>query len=258
MRLFRCQDRSRTLTVAAFDVRDDHLVDGFALDDAYNRFEACDYGLNGAPWALWAVDYEGNVVCADMLYERDLIPSELAPLVVAKRKAGWGHGHMTYADPSVWHRTGARDKWGAPRMLADEFTDHGVVLTPANNDPRAGLMRLRELLKLDPGHVFPPWHPRTGEMGAQRIFFARGACDRLIAELRAAPFQPLNKRDGGEIVDPEWESRHGHAAAMCRYAVMTRPAPSKEPEQPLDDPRAEWLRQYERALDDPKWRVQLT
>jgi hypothetical protein len=41
--------------------------------------------------------------------------------------------------------------------------------------------------------------------------------------------QPTDKRDGGEIVDPAWESRHGHAAAMCRYAVMTRPAPSKEP-----------------------------
>jgi hypothetical protein len=35
-------------------------------------------------------------------------------------------------------------------MLADEFTDNGVPLEPANNDPRAGMIRLRELLKRSP------------------------------------------------------------------------------------------------------------
>lgn len=220
----------------AFTVGDDHLIDSFRLDDSFERFEAADYGLNGAPWALVAVDYEGNLIFADMLYERGLIPSELAPLVLAQRAAGWGDGNTAWIDPSIWHRTGAANKWGRPAMLADEFTDNGVTVSRANNDPRAGLIRIRELLKLDPKHPFPSWHPRAGETGAPRVFFHRVACAPVVEELRAAPLQPTDKPSGGEIVDPQWESRHGHAVAMCRYAVMTRPGPSEEPERPPQTP----------------------
>jgi hypothetical protein len=63
---------------AAFDIRDEHLISDFRLQDAMERFEAADYGLNGAPWCLWPVDYEGNLVAFDMLYARELLPSQLA------------------------------------------------------------------------------------------------------------------------------------------------------------------------------------
>lgn len=235
---------------AAFTITDAHLIDDFPLADSFERFEAADYGLNGAPWALCPVDYEGNVVFYDMLYVSDVLPSDLAQLVVEKRKAEWGQGHRAYMDPSIWHRTGQRNKWGAPAMLADEFTDNGVPILPANNDPRAGLIRLRELLALDPDHPFPNWHPRSGELGAPRLFFRRSTCRQLIDELMAAPLQPIDKADGGEKIDPAWESRHGHSVAMARYAGMTRPKPSKVPETPLADPRAEMLRQYVKQRDE--------
>lgn len=232
----------------AYRVSDDHLVDGFVLNDSIERFEACDYGLNGAPWALIAVDYEGNLVFTDMLYEQGLLPSQLAPLIVEKRKAGWGFGHDAYADPSIWHRTGGVNRWGAPAVLADEFADNGVPLQRANNDPRAGLIRLRELLRCDADHPFPTWHPRKGEPGGPRVFFVRGTVAMLVQELQDAPLLPVDRLDGGEKVDPEWESRHGHAAAMARYAVMTRPAPSTAPPPPgPSDPReAAVLEMFER------------
>ena len=237
---------------AAFHVGDDHLIDTFPMVDAHDRFEACDYGLNGAPWALVAVDYEGNLIFDDMLYERELLPSQLAPLVTMKRKLGWGFGHPCYADPSIWHRTGTVNKWGQPAVLADEFTEAGVPVSRANNDPRAGLIRLRELLRTDTPHPFPTWHPRAGEPGGPRVFFHRSRCAALVEELQSAPLQASDKRDGGEIVDPEWESRHGHAVAMCRYAVMTRPMSSVEPPQydeivdPDAERRAAIVKHYER------------
>lgn len=245
----------------AYTVGSDHLIDDFALHDAHDRFEACDYGLNGSPWALVAVDFEGNLVFYDMLYERDLIPSQLAPLIVEKRKAGWGHGHSAYADPSIWHRTGGMNRWGRPAMLADEFSDNGVPLIAANNDPRAGLIRIRELLEPDPKHRFPNWHERAGQPGAPRVFFVRSRTERLVEELQAAPLLAIDKREGGEKVDPDWESRHGHAVAMARYAVMTRPSPSVEPEQPpatpeelrkarLEQIRSRRARESERDLVD--------
>jgi hypothetical protein len=219
---------------AAFSITPAHLVASFPLDSSMERFEAADYGLNGAPWACWAVDYDGNLVCFDLIYERDKLPSELTPLILEKRRV-WGSTDA-YVDPSIWHRTGTLNRWGAPAVLADEFDDNGVRVTRANNDPRAGLVRLRELLRQDPEHRFPAWHPRSGEPGAPRLFFTP-ATSRVVEELRAAPLQPIEKRDGGEIIDPAWESRHGHAVAMSRYAAMTLPEPSTEPpaEELTDD-----------------------
>ena len=133
-------------------------------------------------------------------------------------------------------------------MLADEFTDNGVTITPANNDPRAGLMRIRELLRLDEKHRFPGWHPKAGSFGSPRIFFTPRV-DRLVKELRSAPLQPLELTDGGEKVDQVWEQRNGHAAAMCRYAVLTRPSPSEQPQSEELDPRVR-LHQKLLALEE--------
>lgn len=229
---------------AAFIVTDDHLIDRFDLDDSIDRFEALDYGLNGAPWGLWATDYEGNVIAVDMGYWHDALPSDIVPEIIEYRKRGWqldnGPTNDCYADPSIWHRTGGK-KWGKPAMLVDEFSDNGINLTKANNDPRVGLARLRELLKADPYHTFPSWHPRASEHGSPRIFFVRRECQDLVDELRAAPLQPLDQRDGGEIVDPKWESRHGHAVAMARYAVMSKPDASVEPAPEIVDVREAFM-----------------
>jgi hypothetical protein len=226
---------------AAYVIEDAHKIAGFRLEDSHDRYEAADYGFNGAPWALCATDYEGNLIFVDMIYEKDLLASEMAVRVHTKR-ASWGAGNDTHMDPSVWHRTGSVNRWGAPAMLADEFTDNGIRLQKANNDPRAGMARLRELLKLDPMHVFPPWHPLRGQPGAPRVFFTPKV-QRLVDELRSAPLQPEDKRDGGEIVDPVWESRNGHAAAMARYAVMVKAEASTEPKPVETDMR-------QRAIND--------
>ncbi len=108
------------------------------------------------------------------------------------------------------------------------------------------MARLRELLRCDPDHLFPPWHPRRGERGAPRVFFTPAVAD-LVAELRSAPLQPLDKRDGGEIVDPQWESRSGHSAAMARYAVMSRPESSIAVVAAPEDPRRRAVWEQERV-----------
>jgi hypothetical protein len=69
----------------------------------------------------------------------------------------------------------------------------------------------------------------------------------------AAPLRPGDKLNAGEIIDPEWEGPHGHAVAMARYAVMSKPAASVEPEKSLReelleepplDRRGELLKQH--------------
>ena len=241
---------------AAFEIRDVHMVDGFEPGDGMEKFEGADWGLNGAPWALWTVDFEENVVGTDLLYVHDTLPSDFcSDHLIPRRKASWGFDNRAFVDPSIWQRTSTKNRWGQPAMLADEFTDNGVNVERANNDPRAGLIRIREMLKPDPEHPFPDWHPRRGEMGAPRVFFVRGVFDPVVEELRAAPLQPIDKRDGGEMVDPKWESRVGHCVAMCRYSLMTRPAPSERPYVPLEDPRDEFARKVRAEREKPPRRT---
>jgi hypothetical protein len=198
-----------------------------------------------------ATDYEGNLIFVDMIYVEKLMVSEVAPLILKRRMADWGEPWQAVMDPTVWRRAGMANRWGAPAMLSDEFHDNGVHLTPANNDPRAGLMRLLELMRPDPEHQFPSWHKQAGEFGSPRVFFTR-ACQLLVDELRAAPLQPTDKRDGGEMVDPEWESRTGHAAAMARYAVMAKAPASTEPERLETDMRKFVVAQALKSRESPK------
>ena len=56
-----------------------------------------------------------------------------------------------------------------------------------------------------------------------------------------------------EAVEPKWASAHGHAVDAARYGALSRPSPSEEPPRPLQDERAEALRQFyphERELDE--------
>jgi hypothetical protein len=185
------------------------------------------------------------------------LPSDITPEIIERRKHGWGLKNVCCADPSVWHRTGGKNKWGRPQMLADEFSDNGVALLEANNDPRAGLVRLRDLLKLDHGD---PGRPRAAPVPV--VASARRRAGRaapvlrpdatrpeLVDELEAAPLQPLDKKDGGEKIDPEWESKHGHAVAMSRYAVMSKPDTSKAPAPEEEEPRARFLRRLRERAD---------
>jgi hypothetical protein len=62
--------------------------------------------------------------------------------------------------------------------------------------------------------------------------------------------------DAGECYDRKWANEFGHGADAIRYYAITRPSPSKEPPRPLDDPRAEAMRQLRlrrsrQALKDP-------
>lgn len=237
---------------------DHNLIQGFPLGDSYLRFECADYGLNGTAWYAVAQDYDSNLVFFDSLYVKDLIPSEVSPLVLEKRKV-WGRQNRVEMDPSIWRRTGTLNKWGQPATIASEFQEHGVELNPANNDPRAGLIRLRELIEPRADRKFPAWHPKAGEGGSPQLFIVQRFCTELVDQLQSAPLQPIDKADGGEKIDPLWEGDYGHSVAAARYGALSwggREAstpPAKEP----DDPRMIALQKWERKIEEDGGRGRL-
>ena len=227
---------------AAFTLTDEHLVEMFELPGSWQRFESMDYGLtNPTVFLAWAVDVDGNLVTFGSFY-RPGLPSETAPVILKLRQlwktsACWG-------DPSsLAAPTSTLNKFGSPLTIEQEFADHGLAIARANNEPRAGYTRLRELLKRDPERRFPDWHPRRGEPGSPRWFIVERQCPELVEQLRTAPLQPLDKRWAGEMIDPHWEGAHGHAVAAARYGAMSRPGPSTEPLGPLESEaeRIAWL-----------------
>jgi hypothetical protein len=232
--------------IAFEDWRSDvHVVSDMEIPRAWERFESMDYGLNNpTAWLAWAVDYDGNHVIFDSYYKPGL-PSETAPVILARRRSDW-LSTVCYGDPqSLATRTGSErwQKFGEAATIETEFADAGVNVSKANNNPRTGYTRLRQLVKRDPERRFPDWHPKRGEYGSPRLFVVGRHNPELVEQFETAQLQPLDKRHGGEMISPEWEGAHGHAMAACRYGAMSRPEPSEEPDPEKDVPlplRAGW------------------
>lgn len=230
-----------------------HVIPPFVLPKWWDRFEAMDYGsTNPTAWGAFAVDDDQNVVVFDMYYAPGLIAEHAQE--VLKRRRRWG-SRVCFAPPDIKHKFGKLALNGTEMSVETEFMEHGISFLPAQNDRRAGYQRVSEMLRCVPDRRFPDWHPRAGEPGAPRLFVLdTESMAPLVQQLRDAPLEspdsPLS-RFPGEAVDKEWESPHGHAHAMLRYGLMSRPGASVRGVQPPDDPRAALLWAVERKRMNP-------
>jgi terminase large subunit-like protein len=240
-----------------------HIIPAVEIADTWARFEAMDYGTNNpTSWGCFATDYDANVI-AFGLYHQPGYPSETAPEIHRRRLAWWAKDDRgrpvratCYAPPDIKTRWGKKDPRGNEMSAESEFADHGIMFATAQNDRRAGYIRVAEMLKLDEGRKFPDWHPLRGQTGAPRFYIVdTEEMQPLIEAIKDAPLEdpesPLSKLPL-EAVDQAWESAYGHAHAMLRYGLMSRPSPSLEPEEIPDDPRARLLYEVEKKRDAPR------
>ena len=224
-----------------------HVVPVFDIPPHWKRFEGLDHGTtNPTSWIAFATDTSGNHIVQQMYYSPGLISDHCQSIHSLRKQTRGTEKYVNcFADPSVKTRTGAKNWKGTEITIENEYAEYGLDLHLGQNDRRAGYLRIAELMKPDPERVFPDWHPMKGEYGSPRLFFFdRAETVPLVEQIRDAPLEdpdsPLT-RFPGEAVDHEWESRHGHAHAAARYALMSRPSPSEDPEWEPDDPRAHFL-----------------
>lgn len=210
-----------------------HVVAPFEIPDEWNRFEHMDYGLSApTAWYGVAVDYDGNLIVFDGLYEPGL-PSQIAPKILNARAGGWEavrNGkrvtNQCHADPAVF-APGKQTEWGREPAVSDEFQKRGITLFRANNDRKAGFVRISELLNAPDERLFPYWHERAGQPGSPGIFiFDVAGTVELREQLQDAPLEEDGKPHPGEAVDRDWERAKGHGHASLRYGSMSMPAPS--------------------------------
>ena len=84
------------------------------------------------------------------------------------------------------NRTGGETRLGDPASVLTEYRAHGIGLALANNDPRAGMARLLELIHVEPGRVQPEWARVPPELrdAAERQARREGkSVSQLIREL---------------------------------------------------------------------------
>lgn len=199
-----------------------HVAPSLSPPQDWRRWEAMDYGTsNPTAWYAAAISPEGYAVIYDEYYSPGLI-SQHASAILTRRHNRWGQPSIALCDPSVQARTGFGIH-GKGETVHSEFSKHGIFLVPANNDRRAGLVRIAEALRSNPNRPFPEWHPLrlndAGEIryGAPNLYITED-CPVLIKQLREAPLDPKD----GETIEPYWEGKHGHAMAACRYLMTAR------------------------------------
>jgi hypothetical protein len=248
-----------------------HCVHEFPVPAHWRRFEFMDHGIaNPCAWYIAAMDEAGNVVVFDSYYSPGLV-SEHCEEVLARRPAWWPEYvdldgvlarpyPLTWADPSVRNRTGSNPagRRFEPETLATMYakeSEQKISLALANNDPKAGRVKISELLKLELGRPAPYYAPHLEcALATPRLYVVRSRCPELAQQLEDAPLLPIDsgRKGAGEIVDPAWEGRHGHGVAALRYGVMGVPRasePAKE-DVPWDEyARRELLRRHEARVE---------
>lgn len=206
-----------------------HVIPNIATPQDWRGWEAMDWGVtNPTAWYRASLSPRGDIIVHGEFYRPGLI-SETSSAILTLRHNSWGNPVLAVCDPSITARTGF-GQIGMGQTVHSEFGKNGIYLVSANNDRRAGFVRIGELLRCDPGRIFPDWHPRAGEFGAPRIFFTAG-CKNLIEQIRVAPLDAVSM----EVVDPYWETRRGHSVAALRYLVTARIAAPELPQRGRED-----------------------
>jgi hypothetical protein len=197
-----------------------------------------DHGDSAPTACLWeATDGDGNI----FVYREYYVPNKL----VSDHRAAiarLSHGEQyrsQLADPSIFHKTA--QKYGGKWSIADEYSDTRVLpretalyWTPADNAEMPSRSRLKEYLRVDPGHV----HPVTRELGSPRLFFVRktsefpGGCDRVLLELRSQKRVKVEEAGGRDVYSDERdESVPDHGYDALKYFVISRPPVTREQEK---------------------------
>lgn len=187
----------------------------------YPRILGWDHGQrNQTAMEGYAVDEDGNFIVYLEHYKVSSILSDHANAVKALldgepvERAPSGH-IVVHMDPSV---AGTSDP-NTGRDFRQLYQDHGIIGLVASKNVNAGIGKIEYLLRPDPTHLFPKWHPRAGEPGAPRMFIMRGMCPGLEHEFPL--YQWEQNRTSRQVNEVERPRKYlDHALDALRYAVM--------------------------------------
>ena len=171
-------------------------------------FRSLDWGYNAPGCVLWwVVLSDGRLYLRSELKFQRRDVSEVARLIKERdAELGLTKPIPTYADPSIWAKTGNSTKTKTQgESVAETFALMRLAMTKGDNDRYNGWMRCHQILR--PAPDGQPWclvHPD---------------CRYLIRSIAAAK---SNEKDPDDVDT----TSDDHALDAWRYGAMSRPAPS--------------------------------
>lgn len=177
--------------------RDIYVYDDWDIGDDWIRMRGIDDGFTKPYCCLWMAKdpVTGRVVVYNEDYGENHTNGEQAERIKTMTPAS-ERISITYADPAMWQKSHHTDS--IVKSGADIYADHGIYLSRADNDRKAGLARIRELMRYKP----------DGMPGL--IILSR--CKNLIWQFENLPTDPRNPED----VDTDFED---HAYDALRYGT---------------------------------------
>ncbi len=209
-----------------------HVIQPFDIPEGWPRYRSIDPGRTNPTCCLWfAIDTDGNVFVYREYYQAGRIVSENARAIAGM--SGIERYVYTLIDPSARQSS----PLGYSSVVA-EYLDYGIDTVPAANDLRAGINRVSEYLRVDPGR----FHPLTCENGSPRLFVF-SFCENLIREFPQYRWRQLKAMEMGARNQPEEpQGVDDHALDALRYFLVSRPSPPEQvkPEYMTRQQKARW------------------
>lgn len=193
-----------------------HVVPAFELPKELPRGRGLDHGLANPTAVVWGAYYAADdaFFIYDTHYQAGWTVQQHAEIIKEKDRGKFLK--WVPADPSMWAKIHTDKMTGNVYSNADEYAQNGVSLYPANNDRRAGLNRLFDLIAVDPDRC----HYATGMMGSPRIYiFDTPANEPLIQEMANLEWdRPEGSLNRDQPDDVRKKNDHGYDA--LRYLVI--------------------------------------
>lgn len=224
-----------------------HVLPDLPVPKEWLRYTGHDHGRRNPTACLWvAVDYDGFILVYREYEVSGPTPPEHAAAILAREQRQGDKIAERYADPSMFSKTipGSAGKWHA---VADEYADCGLEMLPGNNAQQPTLDRVGALLWADPQRQFPDWHPRAGQKGSPRLFFA-ASCRKTIEAVSSWRYKEYRQGDLGLREEPV--DFNDHLPDCLRYVCTAFPEAPARPRPKRDLTVGEW--QSRRLRDN--WR----
>jgi phage terminase large subunit len=173
-----------------------HVIEPFNIPKEWRRYVTIDYGLDCLA-AYWiAVDYEGYCYVYREVWEKNLIVSQAANLILHHSKGERIENYYMPPDMKVRHKdTG--------RTTLQLFLEYGIVGVIAKNDRLDGWLCMKEMLR------------SYGKSGCIRLRFFN-TCTKVIKHI---PQLQRSDKDPRDVAEEPHEITHGPDA--IRYFSST-------------------------------------
>ena len=176
-----------------------HIIDGFDIPSNWMKYRVIDYGLDMLACLWIAVDEYGQAYVYDELCAPNLIISDAANAILAKRNE---RVICTYAPSDLWGRS---QETG--RSRAEIFAEHGLPLVKVNSKRIEGWYAVREWIK--------PMVDAEGRESAMLKIF--DCCTTLIKSMKEIQYDEKTMEDCA--TEPHELT---HAPDALRYWCVSR------------------------------------